>query len=142
MRGRERWGDRRSGNAVEVRVAARLDNLAVLRTVAAAIGAFARLDDAGVADLRLAVDEACTYLISLAPPDAPLTVVIDPTEADLAVEVSVPGDDEHSLSPGSFSWYVLSSLADHVEPFRDGDDAADPDWLMGIRLTTRRVHHD
>ena len=112
MRGRERWGDRRSGNAVEVRVAARLDNLAVLRTVAAAIGAFARLDDAAVADLRL------------------------------AVEVSVPGDDEHSLSPGSFSWYVLSSLADHVEPFRDGDDPADPDWLMGIRLTTRRMHHD
>ena len=57
MGGRERWGDRRSGNAVEVRVAARLDNLAVLRTVAAAIGAFARLDDAGVADLRLAVDK-------------------------------------------------------------------------------------
>jgi len=54
----------------------------------------------------------------------------------------VPGDDEHSLSPGSFSWYVLSSLADHVEPFRDGDDPADPDWLMGIRLTTRRMHHD
>jgi len=139
MDGRENPGNGPGGNAVEIRVAARLDNLALLRTVAAAIGAYERLDDVGVADLRLAVDEACTYLISLAVPNAPLMVVIDPTDVDLAVEVSVPGIDDHALSSGSFSWYVLNSLAEQVEPFHGGHDPADPDWLIGIRLTTRRA---
>ncbi len=49
-------GDR----SVELRVAARLENLAVLRTLVAAAATFEDLDIDSVADLRLAVDEACT----------------------------------------------------------------------------------
>ena len=53
----------RSVGAVELRVAARLENLAVLRTLVGAVGTFEDLDFDAVADLRLAVDEACTRLI-------------------------------------------------------------------------------
>ena len=139
MADREYSGRERSGRAVEIRVAAQLNNLGMLRAIAAAVGAFERLDDDGVADLRLAVDEACTCLIRLASSDAPLTVVVDPTDVDLAVEVLAPCADDQFLSPGTFSWYVLSSLADQVETFHDGVDQDDPDWKLGIRLTTRRV---
>jgi serine/threonine-protein kinase RsbW len=44
-------------NTVEFRVAARLENLAVMRTLVAAVGTFEDLDFDAVADLRLAVDE-------------------------------------------------------------------------------------
>ncbi len=76
----ERRGEshQRSAGAVEFRVAARLENLAVLRTVVGAVGTFEDLDFDAVADLRLAVDEACTRLIRSAAPDATLVVVVDP----------------------------------------------------------------
>ena len=70
-------GHQRSAGAVEFRVAAQLENLAVLRTVVGAVGTFEDLDFDAVADLRLAVDEACTRLIRSATPDATLVVVVD-----------------------------------------------------------------
>ena len=65
----------RSAGAVEVRVAARLENLAVLRTLIGAVGTFEDLDFDAVADLRLAVDEACTRLIRSAAAAATLAPV-------------------------------------------------------------------
>jgi hypothetical protein len=59
--------------AVELRIAARLENLAVVRTLVGAISTFADLDFDAVADLRLAVDEVCTRLIRSAQPDAVLS---------------------------------------------------------------------
>lgn len=53
----------RTVNAVEVRVTAQLESLAVLRTIIGAVSTFEDLDLDTVADLRLAVDEACTRLI-------------------------------------------------------------------------------
>ena len=44
-------GQLRSGRSVELRVAAKLENLAVLRTLVAAIGTFEDLDFDAVADL-------------------------------------------------------------------------------------------
>ena len=66
--------------AVELHVAARLENLAMLRTLVGAIGTFEDLDFDAVADLRLAVDEVCTRLIRSATPDATLVVVVDPRD--------------------------------------------------------------
>lgn len=64
-------GRQRGVRAVELNVAARLENLALLRTLVGAIGTFEDLDFDAVADLRLAVDEVCTRLIRSALPDAP-----------------------------------------------------------------------
>ena len=61
-------GHRQGAQSVELRVAATLENLAVLRTLVAAVGTFEDLDFDAVADLRLAVDEACTRLIRSAVP--------------------------------------------------------------------------
>ena len=56
-------GQLRGARSVELRVAAKLENLAMLRTLVAAVGTFEDLDFDSVSDLRLAVDEACTRLI-------------------------------------------------------------------------------
>src|SRR5271157_4883860 len=78
----------RGQRAVELHVAARLENLALLRTLVGAIGTFEDLDFDAVADLRLAVDEVCTRLIRSATPDATLVVVVDPQDDQLVVEAS------------------------------------------------------
>ena len=129
----------RGANAVEFRVAAGLENLAVLRTVVGAVGTFADLDFDAVADLRLAVDEACTRLIRSASPDATLVVVVDPRDDVVVVEASTTCDTYDVVTPGSFSWHVLSSLTDEVQTFHNGHEPTGDGQVFGITLTTRRA---
>jgi serine/threonine-protein kinase RsbW len=123
----------RGERAIELRVAAKLENLAVLRTLVGAVGAFEDLDFDAVADLRLAVDEVCTRLIRSAIPDATLAIVVDPREDEIRVEASAACDTADVVTPGSFSWHVLTSLTDDVQTFQNGDG------VFGITLTTRRA---
>lgn len=127
-----------SAQSVELRVAATLENLAVLRTLVAAIGTFEDLDFDAVADLRLAVDEACTRLIRSAVPDATLLLVVDPRPEALVVHASTTCDGPDILAPGSFSWHVLTSLTDEVTTFSNGQSLGDGQ-LFGISMTTRRA---
>jgi serine/threonine-protein kinase RsbW len=124
--------------SVEIRVPARLENLAVVRTVVAAIGTFEDLDFDAVSDLRLAVDEACTRLIRSAVPNSTLVVVVDPREHDVVVEASTTCKTQDILTPGSFSWHVLSSLTDEVTTFQDGQ-GSEEGRVFGISMTTRRA---
>lgn len=127
-----------SARSVELRVAARLENLAVLRTLVAAVGTFEDLDFDAVADLRLAVDEACTRLIRSAVPDSTLVVVIHPQENEVVIDASTTCKSPDILPPGSFSWHVLSSLTDEVRTFQDGQ-APEEGQVFGISMTTRRA---
>ena len=51
------------GQPVEFIVPARLESLVIIRTLVSALGTLEDLDLDAVADLRLALDEACTALI-------------------------------------------------------------------------------
>jgi anti-sigma regulatory factor (Ser/Thr protein kinase) len=138
-------GDSRGGEgkrgpaAVEVRVPAQLENLAVLRTVVGAIGTFSDLDFDAVADLRLAVDEACTRLIRSAVADATLVVIVDPGEDVVVVEASTTCANSDVVAEGSFSWHVLSSLTDDLQTFQNGHQSSSDGLVFGITLTTRRA---
>lgn len=129
----------RGHRAVELRVAARPENLAMLRTLVGAIGTYEDLDFDAVADLRLAVDEVCTRLIRSATPDATLVVVVDPQDDVLVVEASAVCDTHDVVSPGSFSWHVLTSLADDVRTFHDARKPDKTGSVFGITLTARRA---
>ncbi|HTI77023.1 MAG TPA: ATP-binding protein [Mycobacterium sp.] len=128
----------RSARSVELRVAAKLENLAVLRTLVAAVGTFEDLDFDAVADLRLAVDEACTRLIRSAVPDSTLLLVVDPQADAVVINASTTCKSPDILAPGSFSWHVLSSLTDEVRTFQDGQGPAE-ERVFGISMTTRRA---
>jgi serine/threonine-protein kinase RsbW len=134
-----RNGQQHSARAVEFRIAARLENLAVLRTLITAVGTYEDLDLDAVADLRLAVDEACTRLIRSAAPDSTLVLVMDPRRHEVVVEASTTCATPDVLSPGSFSWHVLTSLTDDVQTFRGGHPVGEPGGVVGISMTTRRV---
>ncbi|ABL04969.1 anti-sigma factor [Mycobacterium ulcerans] len=129
----------RGHRAVELNVAARLENLSMLRTLVGAIGTFEDLDFDAVADLRLAVDEVCTRLIRSATPDATLTLVVDPRDDELVVQASAACSTHDVVALGSFSWHVLTSLADDVQTFHDGRPPEAAGSVFGIMLTARRV---
>jgi anti-sigma regulatory factor (Ser/Thr protein kinase) len=131
-------GRQHNVRSVELRVAAKLENLAVLRTLVAAVGTFEDLDFDAVADLRLAVDEACTRLIRSAVPDSTLLLVVDPRDDAVVINASATCKSPDILAPGSFSWHVLSSLTDEVTTFQDGQGPADAQ-VFGISMTTRRA---
>ena len=124
-------------NEVEFRVAAKLENLAVLRTLVAAVATFEDLDMDTVADLRLAVDEACTRLIRSAVADATLVVTVRSGENEVKINAATTCTTSDIMAPGSFSWHVLSSLTDEVSTFQDGHESDGA--LFGISMTTRRV---
>lgn len=127
-----------STRSVELRVAATLENLAVLRTLVAAIGTFEDLDFDAVADLRLAVDEACTRLIRSAVPGATLLAIVDPQPEALVVQASTLCDGDDVLAPGSFSWHVLTSLTDEVSTFSGGQSGGGAQQF-GISMAARRA---
>src|SRR5689334_5685309 len=129
-------GQQRTLRSVELRVAAKLENLAILRTLVAAVGTFEDLDFDAVSDLRLAVDEACTRLIRSAVPDSTLVVVVHPRESEVVVDASTTCQNSDILAPGSFSWHVLSSLTDEVRTFSNGTGPGDGP-VFGISMTTR-----
>ena len=131
-------GHQRGGSAVELRVAAELENLAVLRTLVAAVATFEDLDFDAVADLRLAVDEACTRLIRSAVPGSTLLVVIDPRQDAVVIDAATPCQSPDMLARGSFSWHVLSSLTDEVRTFENGQGPEEA-RVFGISMPTRRA---
>lgn len=124
-------GDR----SVELRVAATVENLAVLRALVSAVATFEDLDFDAVSDLRLAVDEAATRLIRSAVPGSALVVRVEPGEDSVVVRASATCeiDEESIVAPGSFSWHVLKSLTDEVSTFNDIGS------VFGISLTARRA---
>jgi serine/threonine-protein kinase RsbW len=125
-------------NKVEFRVAARLENLAILRTLVAAVSTFEDLDSDTVSDLRLAVDEACTRLIRSALPDSILILAVCPKDDELVIDASTTCTTADIMEPGSFSWHVLSSLTDEVSAHSDGQ-GPNGGQVVGISMTTRRV---
>lgn len=126
-----------SDRSVEFRVSARLENLAVVRTLVGAVGTFEDLDFDAVSDLRLAIDEACTWLIKSAVGGSLLVVAVNPADDEVVVTASTVCIQAEVMSPGSFSWHVLTSLTDEVQTF----DADEPGGgrRCGISMTTRRV---
>jgi len=126
-----------SERAVELRVTPRLESLAVVRMLVGAVATFEDLNVDTVADLRLAIDELCTQLVRCAAPDTMLTVVIDPHDDDVTIQASAAGDGADVLTPGSFSWHVLTSLVDDVQTYRDGREPGGGE-VFGVTLTARR----
>jgi serine/threonine-protein kinase RsbW len=89
----------------------------VLRAVAASVAARMNMPFDGIEDLRLAVDEACAWLLGLAGGATSMTLRLRPMDDRLEAVVSIdaagrawpPPDLEKSLS-----WKVLSALVDTV----------------------------
>ncbi len=122
--------------SVLMQVGSSAAELPPLRVVAADLAARADFDLDTVADLRLAVDEAASELVTIALPDTVLTCTFQLDTAQLEVTTWVPARPGGRLRQDSFGWRVLTTLVDEVRVI--GDPQADPP-VVGISLCKRRA---
>lgn len=124
-----------AASEVEVRVPAEAAQLAVLRAVVGDLAMRADYDVDSIADLRLAVDEACSSLVRLADSEATLVCRFHTGEDHLSVVAQVLSADGFGPRKDTFSWRVLSALADTVSSSVESDPAANGSNLVRIELT-------
>jgi len=120
---------------VELRFAAALTNLAMLRAALSGYVVNQGLDEQSGADLVLAVNEACSGLIAHSDAEALLTLRLTDRPGEICVEASTtttlaqdPLDD--------FVWQVLTAFAENVQAYRYPATAAQP-ASTGISLVVR-----
>lgn len=109
------------GAPVEVRVAASVSQLPIVRGLAETLVLLSDFTMDEIADIRLAVDEACSTLIGVAAEGTTLRCVFTIGEAELRVQVDGVAAQEGLPDGRSFGWHVLRTLTDAVdarqEPF-------------------------
>jgi serine/threonine-protein kinase RsbW len=125
--------DARRAERLELRVPTTPTQLPAVRAMAADLALRMDYDLDAVEDLRLAVDEACATLATVAVPEQPLTVVFQTSRAGLHIDAWVPAADGAALPTEGFGWAVLQALVDEVTgsratqadvPAGDGSDGA------------------
>jgi serine/threonine-protein kinase RsbW len=124
---------------VEVRVPAGPRAVITMRTVAADLAARAEFTLDAIADLRMAVDEACSSLVALARPDTRLTCIFNVHEERITVTASVLTTGAERPDTDSFGWRVLTTLAGDVRmlsatPGLDGDP-----FRLALRMSVERL---
>lgn len=107
--------DGRRTDRLELRVPITQMQLPAVRAMAGDLAIRMDYDLDSVEDLRLAVDEACATLASVAAGDAPLTVVFETTRSGLHIEAWVPTAAGADVPRDGFGWAVLATLVDAVE---------------------------
>ena len=102
------------GADVEVRIAAAPAHLSVVRAVAADLAMRADFTLDAISDLKMAVDEACSELISRAVPDGDLICrfSVEPEQIHFSAEAATTSVTPPSRE--SFGWRVLTALTDAV----------------------------
>ena len=136
----ERTAQVPDSSVVEVRVAAEASQLSVLRAVTGDLAMRADFDVDSIADLRLAVDEACSTLVRLAAGSAPLVCRFAGQDHELTVSASVRSDSAQAPRQDTFSWRVLSALTDTVSTSVQPDADTDGAHVVRIELTKGRTH--
>jgi serine/threonine-protein kinase RsbW len=107
--------DARRAERLELRVPTTPTQLPAVRAMAADLAMRMDYDLDSVEDLRLAVDEACATLATVALGDAPLTVVFETTRTGLHIDAWVPTVAGTDVPRDGFGWTVLGTLVDAVE---------------------------
>lgn len=122
---------------VELRVDAEAPWLPAVRLLAGDLATRADFDLDAVADLRLAVDEACAELVRAARPGSTLTCTFAVRDDRITVTAAVPVVGTARLDKEGFGWRVLTTLADDVEILVD-EAALAQSPALGLRLETMR----
>ena len=99
---------------VELRIQATLDQLSILRALAATVAIQENFDLDAIADIKLAMDEICTHLIVRAAPDSVLVCRFVFTPPQLHVSVSTTTTEYEDSTQRSFGLHILTELTDSI----------------------------
>ncbi|WP_158895361.1 ATP-binding protein [Amycolatopsis anabasis] len=122
-------------NDIELRLGADLVHLPVIRSMAASIATRADYDLDAIADLRLAVDEACSTLITMAAPGSIMLCRFTTTGDELRFSGTAVSAQATAPSTGTFGWRVLTTLTDTADTWITPNDQG---HLLHIELCKRR----
>lgn len=121
------------GEIIEVRLPAAPTHLPILRTFTADLAARLDFNLDEVADLRMAVDEACAGLVARAVQASQLICSFQLESDALCVIAAAHTTDGKPPARDTFGWRVLTALVDTV------DTAAGDDGVVTVRLYKRRT---
>lgn len=123
---------------VELRIGATLTNLPIIRSLAASIAMRADFDLDSIADLKLAVDEACSTMITRAAQAATLRCRFTIDADEIRFTVTVPAANSDAPDTASFGWQVLTTLTDGASAWVEGNGQSGHHQAH-IELTKRRI---
>jgi serine/threonine-protein kinase RsbW len=103
-----------SASTVEVRFPAERSQLFVIRSLVTAVALRQDYDLDEVEDIKLAVDELCSALITRARLGEPLTCQFDIVPGRIAILAFVGTDTDRPIERHTFGWHVLVTVADDV----------------------------
>jgi serine/threonine-protein kinase RsbW len=124
---------------IELRLPGRLEHLPIIRSVAANLAIRADFDLDSIADLKLAVDEACSTVITRAAKGATVSCMFMVNSDEIRFVVAAPTPSSQQPSRDSFGWRVLTTLTDRAEMRVDRSTADDPGYVVYIELTKRKT---
>jgi len=127
---------------IELRLNADLVHLPLIRSVAGSIAIRADFDLDTVADLRLAVDEAASTLISRAIPGSTLVCRFAVSGSGLRFTGAAVSDREETPSTTTFGWRVLTTLADSVRAWVDSERMDGQGYRLHIELSKQTMAAD
>lgn len=104
---------------IEMRLGANLVHLPIVRAVAVNIAMRADFDVDAISDLELAVDEACSSLITHAVAGSVLGCRFTIGANEITFAVSVTSAEDVTPSESTFGWRVLTTLTDDVASWAD-----------------------
>lgn len=127
-------------DVIELRLGAALEHLPIIRSLAASIAMRADFDLDAIADFKLAVDEACSMLITRAVYGTTLVCRFAVTKEEIRFTTVARSSSDAEPDPDSFGWRVLTTLTDHAttriekaSPAGNGDG-----HLIHIELAKRK----
>jgi serine/threonine-protein kinase RsbW len=115
-------------NEVQVRIPASRTGVNVVRTLVGDIAMIHDFDLDSVADLRLAVEEACGTLIARATPMGDLSCRLRAEPGRVDIFVTAPTHNGRLPGSNSLRWHILQTLTDSAQY-----------WISGIGA--RRLIH-
>ena len=101
----------RRSERLELRVPTSATQLPAVRAMAGDLAIRMDYDLDSVEDLRLAVDEACAILATVASADAPLTVVFESSRRGLHIDAWVPTAEGTAVPRDGFGWTGPAGLS-------------------------------
>ncbi|MEE8602586.1 hypothetical protein [Euzebya tangerina] len=108
--------------AISLSIPGHVDHLPVLRATAASVAARARLTLDQLEDVRLAVDEAASTLLSGRPPAVEMD--IDPAVIPLTVTLTATPAAPISLEPDGFTWTVIDAMTEAFDVTTEHDEVS------------------
>ncbi|GAA1952535.1 ATP-binding protein [Amycolatopsis minnesotensis] len=128
-------GTGKGSHDIELRLPADLVQLPIIRGLASTIATRADFDLDAIADLRLAVDEAASTLITKAAPESTMVCTFTLADDELRFTGRVLTREQQAPSTGTFGWRVLTTLTDSATGWIAANGQGN---LMHIQLSKRK----